>query len=65
MMAMALELPFILVAAVLIGGGVGYFLDRWLGTQPILVIVLGALGFYAGLREVMRHLPDGSNGGAK
>ena len=30
--AMAMELPFLFVIAVLVGGGAGYFVDRWLHT---------------------------------
>ncbi len=48
--ALALELPFTLVGAIVVGGLVGYFLDKWLHTWPWLMIVLGALGFVAGLR---------------
>lgn len=54
--AMAMELPFVLVAAVVIGGLFGYFLDRWLGTGPFLMLALGAMGFYAGVRDVLRRL---------
>src|ERR1700732_5182178 len=32
--AMAMELPFVLVGAVLLGGVLGYFLDRWLHPTP-------------------------------
>ena len=35
----------------------GYFLDRWLDTRPWLALALGALGFFAGVREVLRRLP--------
>ncbi|HEY4978333.1 MAG TPA: AtpZ/AtpI family protein [Candidatus Acidoferrum sp.] len=55
--AMATELPFVLVGTIAVGGGIGYFLDAWLHTKPILMIVLGFLGFFAGLREVLRRLP--------
>ena len=55
--AIAMELPFTLVGAILLAGGAGYLLDRWLHTQPILMILLGALGFIAGVREVIRRLP--------
>ena len=55
--AMATELPFILVGTIAIGGGIGYFLDGWLHTKPILMIILGFLGFFGGLREVLRRLP--------
>jgi Uncharacterized protein conserved in bacteria len=55
--AMAMELPFTLVGAILLAGGAGYLLDRWLNTKPIFMIILGALGFIAGVREVIRRLP--------
>jgi F0F1-type ATP synthase assembly protein I len=35
----------------------GYFVDRWMHTRPIFMLILGALGFIAGLREVLRRLP--------
>jgi len=55
--ALALELPFTLVGAMAAGVALGYFADRWLHTRPFLMVVLGALGFIAGLREVIRRLP--------
>jgi len=55
--ALALELPFTLVGAIAIGVAIGYFADRWLHTRPVLMIILGGLGFVAGLREVLRRLP--------
>ena len=55
--AMATELPFILVGTIAVGGVIGYFLDDWLHTKPILMIVFGFLGFFGGLREVLRRLP--------
>ena len=55
--ALAMELPFTLVGAVLFAGGLGYLLDRWLHTGPWLMMVLGGLGFVAGIREVIRRLP--------
>jgi len=54
--SLALELPFTLAGAVVVGGVIGYFLDRWLHTQPWLMLLLGGLGFYAGLREVLRRM---------
>ena len=53
---MASELPFLLVAGVAVGGFLGYVLDRSFHTKPILMIVLGALGFFAGLRELLRRV---------
>ena len=55
-LALAMELPFIPITAVLIGGGMGYLLDRWLHTSPYLALVFGALGFVAGIRELIRRL---------
>ncbi len=63
-MALAMELPFVLVASVAIGGGVGYLLDRYLHTQPWLMLILGGFGFYAGVREILRRLPSGNDGNA-
>jgi F0F1-type ATP synthase assembly protein I len=60
--AMAMELPFVLVAAVVVGGLIGYFLDRWLHTKPWLLIVFGGIGFYAGVRDVLRRLSGSGNG---
>jgi ATP synthase protein I len=60
--ALALELPFTFVGAFAVGVAVGYFLDRWLHTKPWLTLIFGALGFFAGLREVLRRLPTGGNG---
>ena len=60
--ALGMELPFTFVGAVIFGGVLGYFLDRWLHTKPWLMLVFGAVGFYAGLREVLRRLPGGNTG---
>jgi len=58
----ALELPFTLVGAVIAGGGIGYFLDKWLHTSPWLMLIVGAIGFVGGIREVIRRLPpDGGD----
>jgi ATP synthase protein I len=60
--ALAMELPFTFVGAIILAGAVGYFLDRWLHTGPWLMIVFGGLGFFAGVREVLRRLPIDSGG---
>ncbi len=52
----AMELPFILVGTVLLGGLFGYLLDSWLGTAPAFLVSLGFLGFIGGLREMLRRL---------
>lgn len=55
-LALALELPFIPVAAVLIGGGLGYLLDQKLGAGLAFTLILGAIGFAAGIWELLRRL---------
>ena len=40
--------------SVVIGLGVGYYLDKWLGTGPWLTVVWIALGFAAGVRSLYR-----------
>lgn len=55
--AMAMELPFVLVGAVLLGGVLGFFLDRWFHTKPYLMMVFGALGFFGGVRDIIRRMP--------
>jgi ATP synthase protein I len=56
--ALAMELPFTLVGAALSGGLLGFLLDKWLNTKPWLMLVFGALGFFAGVREVIKRLPS-------
>lgn len=43
-----------LVVGVVVGGGLGWLLDRQFGTAPWLMIVLVILGFAAGLLNVVR-----------
>jgi F0F1-type ATP synthase assembly protein I len=51
-----------LVAAILVGGTFGYFLDRWMGTKPAFLIILGGAGFYAGVRDLLRRLENDGDG---
>jgi len=62
-MATAMELPFTFVAAVVVGGLIGYFLDQWLHTGPWLMIVLGCFGFAGGILEIMKRFRPGGSGG--
>jgi ATP synthase protein I len=57
-----MELPFVFVGSIVIGGGLGWLIDRWLHTGPYLMIVFGGLGFYAGLREMLRRLQPRKTG---
>jgi ATP synthase protein I len=43
-----------LVAGVIVGAGLGWFIDHWLGTSPWGLIVFLLLGFAAGVLNVMR-----------
>ncbi len=43
-----------LVAGIIVGGGAGYLLDRWLGTKPILLILFGLLGTAGGFWNIIR-----------
>jgi ATP synthase protein I len=60
--AVALELPFVMVSAIVVGGFFGYLLDRWLHTKPVLMLILGGVGFYAGVRDVLRRLARSGDG---
>lgn len=55
-LALALELPFIMIGSVVIGGGLGYLLDRSFHTSPALTLVGGFLGFGAGIWDIIRRL---------
>ena len=54
-LANAMELPFTFVAAVAVGGLIGYFLDQWLHTGPWFMAIFGALGFAGGILEITRR----------
>jgi ATP synthase protein I len=43
-----------LVAGVVVGAGIGWLIDRWLGISPWGFIVFFLLGFAAGVLNVMR-----------
>jgi ATP synthase protein I len=53
-MGVAFRLATELVAGVFVGGFIGWALDRWLGTAPILLIVFLLLGIAAGLLNSVR-----------
>jgi ATP synthase protein I len=49
-MALALEIPMSPIA----GGVVGYCLDRYFGTDPVLTIVFGLMGVGASVVNIVR-----------
>ena len=55
---MAYRLVAELVAAVLVGMGLGWGLDRLFGTSPLLLIVMLLLGIVAGILGVFRTARD-------
>ena len=44
-----------LVAGVLVGAGLGWLIDKWLGTLPWGMFVFALVGFTAGVLNVMRQ----------
>lgn len=43
-----------LLAGVVVGVGIGYLVDRWLGTAPWFLVAMLFVGFAAGLLNVYR-----------
>jgi len=62
-MAMATELPFVLVACVVVGGLIGAGIDRLLHTRPFGTLLFGVAGFVAGVRDILRRLAPGPREG--
>lgn len=52
--ALASVIGIQLVVSILLGVGIGYLLDRWLGTEPWLLVLFFVLGAIAGFREMIR-----------
>jgi F0F1-type ATP synthase assembly protein I len=68
-LSMAMELPFVMIGSVLIGGGLGYLLDRVMHTAPLMMLIVGGLGFAAGVWAIIKRLTkeekrDAGNGQA-
>ncbi len=51
----ALKLGTELVSATLVGGAIGYGLDKWLATTPWLMVLFLIFGIAAGFRNLYRH----------
>jgi ATP synthase protein I len=50
----ALRLSGEFTAGIIVGGGLGWAVDRWLGTSPFGMILFVMLGFAAGMMNAMR-----------
>ncbi len=51
-----------LLAALLVGGGIGWLLDHWLGTMPLFLIIFFFLGAGAGMLNVFRAAREMNRG---
>ena len=50
----ALKISTELVAAVFVGSTIGFLLDNWFDTKPLLIICFFFIGVVAGIRNVFR-----------
>ena len=57
----AIRLSTEFVVAILVGVGIGWAIDRFLGTAPWGMIIMLPLGFIAGVRNIMRAAGLGTN----
>ena len=55
-LAQGLKLGAEFVSGILVGAGLGYVLDGWLGSSPFGLIVFLLLGFAAGVLNVLRSI---------
>ena len=53
-LSFAVRIGVELVAALMVGVGIGLLLDRWLGTTPWLLVLFFVLGAAAGMLNVFR-----------
>jgi ATP synthase protein I len=53
-LGLAFRLAVELVAGLVVGGGIGWLLDYWLGTLPIMLLLFFALGAAAGILNVIK-----------
>ncbi|HCX14091.1 MAG TPA: ATP synthase I [Rhodospirillaceae bacterium] len=53
-MGLGMRIGIELVVSVLVGGGIGLFIDNKLNTKPIFMLAFLALGFAAGVLNVLR-----------
>ncbi|MBE8191482.1 MAG: hypothetical protein HAW65_00895 [Alphaproteobacteria bacterium] len=54
MVGLAYRLMIEVIAGIAVGGFVGWWLDKWFGTSPVLLLVLLFLGLIAGVMSSVR-----------
>src|SRR5712691_153314 len=57
-MGLAFRVGIELAAGLFVGGGLGWLLDRWWHTSPVMLILLFFLGAAAGMVNVFRTARD-------
>ena len=62
-MAQALRLASEFIAGILVGAGLGWLADRWLGTSPFGLMIFLLVGFAVGVVNVMRSAGVSSGSG--
>lgn len=62
--ALAWRMVLELVTGVFVGGGIGWGIDALLGTLPVFMVVIGLLGFAAGVRTMLRTASEHRGDGA-
>ncbi len=45
-----------MIAGLLVGGFLGYWLDRWWGSQPYMLVAMTVLGFAGGMNNAWRAI---------
>jgi len=60
-MALVSVIGIQLAVSTIVGAGIGYLLDRWLGTEPWLLVLFFILGTIAGFREMLRTVSQVSD----
>ncbi len=50
-----------LVIGMVLGFGIGYGLDQWIGTAPVMMIVMSLLGFAGGISTMMKTAKEFSS----
>ncbi|MCR6631015.1 MAG: AtpZ/AtpI family protein [Magnetospirillum sp.] len=53
-MGLGFRIAIEFVAGIAVGGGIGWALDRWLGTAPVMMVLFLLLGGAAGVMNAYR-----------